>query len=627
MNSRASNLVSIDARFGLSWYETRAFPTVPSSAPVTMSIQQLGPYQIHEVIGRGGMGTVYLGVEQGSGQRVAVKVLSPALGHDESFRARFEAEIQSLEQVKHPGIVELYGFGQEDDHLFFAMELVDGRSLQGELAAGRRFDWREVVKHAVEMCSALKHAHDHGIVHRDIKPANLLLTSTEPERIKLTDFGIAKFFGNTDLTARGGILGTADFMAPEQAEGLGATPRSDLYSLGAVLYALLAGRPPFQGKSLAEVVHKVRFDQPLPVGRFNADCPVALEEIIAQLLEKSPEQRVATPLALSKRLTAILETHSVSNIARPTPPVVQALDSAIQPSPDQETLVPTRGPESSLQQFDREEDALRLSQLPTSAHESPSEADETPNQAKPSKHFTSVDEAYRKSLRESKTVPESKLVFFARLLALLATVAFLILIASYLLRTPSADEIFADINDAVERDALLSAEGDLKHFLLAHHDDPRADTVRRFLDDINLIKLERRLTNSRSTLTQDASSIEQLLVEALLLEESSPSIAEKKLLGLIAVYADSEELTPTDAQCIEVARRRVEKLTEQLENHNELHREAIIPRLQHAEKLAASDLAAACEIWRGVITLYGDKPWARDYVEQARQALEERCTQ
>ena len=180
-----------------------------------MPFEQLGPYRIERTIGRGGMGTVYSGVHTETGQNVAVKVLSVLLGENERFRERFQIEIETLEKLDHKNIVRLIGFGEHDDHLFYSMELVEGRNLQQELRTGRRFQWREAARIGMQICDALKHAHDHGVIHRDLKPSNLLYTSDE--HIKLTDFGIAKLFGASHMTADGSALGTADYMSPEQA--------------------------------------------------------------------------------------------------------------------------------------------------------------------------------------------------------------------------------------------------------------------------------------------------------------------------------------------------------------------------------------------------------------------------
>jgi serine/threonine-protein kinase len=187
--------------------------------------------------------------------------------------------------------------------LFYAMELVEGTSLEEELQSGRRFDWQKVTHVGIQISRALKHAHDSGVIHRDIKPANLLLTSTGD--VKLSDFGIAKFFGATGLTSDGGVPGTAEYMAPEQADGRPVTHRSDLYSLGGVLYALLAGRPPFRARSIPEMLQLQRFAEPEPVQRLCPDVPKELASIVAQLLEKDPERRIVSAMILGRRLEAM----------------------------------------------------------------------------------------------------------------------------------------------------------------------------------------------------------------------------------------------------------------------------------------------------------------------------------
>ena len=166
--------------------------------------ERLGPYLIQRPLGSGGMGTVFLGVDETTGKRAAIKVLSPALGGDASFRERFATEIETLKKLEHPNIVQLLGFGEQDGQLFYAMEMVDGRSLQQELRSGRHFSWREVARIGIQVCQALKHAHDRGVIHRDLKPANLLYATDD--QIKLADFGIAKLYGMSQLTVAGGVM-------------------------------------------------------------------------------------------------------------------------------------------------------------------------------------------------------------------------------------------------------------------------------------------------------------------------------------------------------------------------------------------------------------------------------------
>ncbi len=268
-----------------------------------MQFERLGPYKIGRRLGRGGMGAVFVGVHVDTGESAAMKVLNPHLADDPGFRERFELEIDALKKLQHPNIVRMYGYGEQEGYLYYVMELVEGHSVEEELQSGRRFGWREVIQDAIKLCKALRHAHDHGIVHRDIKPANILLTKSD--EIKLTDFGIARLFGNTRLTLEGGLVGTAEYMSPEQAAGERVTPLSDLYSLGGVMFAMLAGRPPFRTASLAEMLQKQRFEPPPPVSRFATDVPPEVEEAITRLLSKDPHGRAPNALVLSRQLAAM----------------------------------------------------------------------------------------------------------------------------------------------------------------------------------------------------------------------------------------------------------------------------------------------------------------------------------
>lgn len=264
----------------------------------------LGPYKVERTLGRGGMGTVYKGVHAKSGEAVAVKVIATGIANNMRFRRRFAAEVETLKRLKHPHIVQLVGYGEEQGLLFYSMEYVDGQSLHTHLRQHKKLSWQEVVQIGIETTAALKHAHDIGIIHRDLKPANLMLNKSG--QIKLTDFGIAKLFGSTDMTAAGSVLGTADYMPPEQAEGKPVTVRSDLYSLGGVLYALLAGNAPFGGKSIPEVLYAVRYNSVPDLREQASDVPKELAELIYQLLEKDPQRRPPTALVVGNRLKSLL---------------------------------------------------------------------------------------------------------------------------------------------------------------------------------------------------------------------------------------------------------------------------------------------------------------------------------
>ncbi|MDO5580731.1 MAG: protein kinase [Planctomycetia bacterium] len=264
--------------------------------------EKLGPFRIVRVIGRGGMGAVYEAVHEETKETVALKVLT-AQEEDNELRVRFESEIGTLKRLRHPNIVRLYGFGQEEGLLYYAMEYVDGPSLQQFLKNGRFFSWEEVVHIGIEVCKALKHAHDRGIVHRDIKPANILLLRNG--QVKVSDYGIAHFFGDSRLTTANMVIGTIEYMAPEQAQAGPLTPKSDIYSLGALLYALISGRPPYTAKTLPEIHRMYQSGPPESLRYTRPEVPSVLDLFIMELLRTQPEKRPHNAQIVGRRLEAI----------------------------------------------------------------------------------------------------------------------------------------------------------------------------------------------------------------------------------------------------------------------------------------------------------------------------------
>ena len=273
-----------------------------------MEAQQLGPYVLIKRLGRGGMGAVYEAEHQETGEHVAVKVLASHLADDLGLKERFDAEIQTLKPLRCPGIAQLIAYGEDEGQPYFAMELVRGQSLERLLRGGQTFTPEEVIGLSIEIARSLKVAHDHGIIHRDLKPANLLVPDDPAQAnagIKLADFGIAKLFGAASQTAHGSIVGTAEFMAPEQAAGKPLDARADLYTLGLVMFTMIAGKPPFRGSQLTEIITKQLREAPPRVSSFHHDIPEELDVLIDGLLAKDPAKRPASALAVGRRLTAI----------------------------------------------------------------------------------------------------------------------------------------------------------------------------------------------------------------------------------------------------------------------------------------------------------------------------------
>jgi serine/threonine-protein kinase len=269
-----------------------------------MNPTQIGDFAIIEKLGSGGMGSVYLGRHVTSGQVVAVKVLPASLAREEGFAERFAREVEAMRKLKNRHIVQLYESGQDGDTSYYAMEYVSGETLMSILRREKRLPWRQAVDIAIQICSALKAAHDAGVIHRDLKPSNLLIAVDGT--VKLTDFGVAQLFATQRLTVTGGVVGTAEFMSPEQAEGKRATKQSDLYSLGAVLYAMVAGHTPFSGQTAVEVMQKHRFGRFDRPRMFVPEIPTWLDDVICQLLEKDPGRRFPDAFVLARRLQQVV---------------------------------------------------------------------------------------------------------------------------------------------------------------------------------------------------------------------------------------------------------------------------------------------------------------------------------
>jgi serine/threonine-protein kinase len=267
--------------------------------------QQLGPFLIEKALGAGAMGTVYRGKYIETGQVVAIKVMSPGLATGSSA-ARFERESKILKQLKHPNIVRHFGAGKQQGVAYYAMEYVQGESLDRVMARRDRMSWEEVVDLGQQLCSALQHAHEQGIIHRDLKPSNLMILSDGT--LKLTDFGIAKDVDVTQLTAANNTIGTAAYMSPEQCRGdPNITWKSDLYSLGVVFYELITGRKPFNAENTMDMflLHvNGTFERP---SRIVLDLPIWMDNLICQLLEKKPEQRPLDAAMVAQVLGSIQE--------------------------------------------------------------------------------------------------------------------------------------------------------------------------------------------------------------------------------------------------------------------------------------------------------------------------------
>jgi serine/threonine protein kinase len=294
---------------------------------------KLGRYEIRSKIGAGGMGEVYLAMDERLGRKVALKLLPENLKIDEEARRRFEQEARATSALNHPHIVTIYDVASEDHRDFIAMEYVEGESLRDLLARGK-LEIKRAVDFAAQAASALSAAHQQGVIHRDIKPDNLMIT--ERGQIKILDFGLAKLVekqrGIADLselttafvdtgprgdTAVGTIMGTVSYMSPEQARGEKLDDRTDIFSLGVVLYEMLTGRRPFEGKSAVDTLHAIINKEPPPVTEINPQAPPELADILGKALAKEPAERYkhAGDFELDlRRLKRAIESNSLISL-------------------------------------------------------------------------------------------------------------------------------------------------------------------------------------------------------------------------------------------------------------------------------------------------------------------------
>lgn len=295
----------------------------PSGAPAPVILG--GRYEIHRRLARGGMAEVFLARDQALDRPVAVKILFPEFATDPAFVERFRREAQSAANLSHPNIVGVYDWGSEGGTYYIVMEFVDGQSLAEVVRSSGPLHPRRAAEVIFEVAGALGFAHQRGVVHRDVKPGNVLISTAGVA--KVTDFGIARALSGPadDLTQAGSVMGTATYFSPEQAQGFQVDARSDLYSLGVVLYEVLCGRPPFMGDSPVAIAYKHVQEWPPRPSQFVTGVPVGLESVILKLLAKKPEQRYRSADDLRADLRRFLDgqpTLAEQELAQPAAAMV-----------------------------------------------------------------------------------------------------------------------------------------------------------------------------------------------------------------------------------------------------------------------------------------------------------------
>jgi serine/threonine-protein kinase len=275
----------------------------PSTSP--SSLGRLGHYEVLEVLGHGGMGIVLKGFDAALNRPVAIKVLAAQLSANGAARKRFAREAQAAAAVIHDHVVSVYAVDASAVPPYLVMAFITGQSLQQRIDESGPLELKEILRIGMQTAAGLAAAHAQGLVHRDIKPANIMLENGI-ERVRITDFGLARAVDDASISQSGAVAGTPQYMAPEQAAGAAVDQRADLFSLGSTLYAMCTGRPPFRGDSTLAMIRQVCDSDPVPVRSINADIPIWLEGIIVRLQAKDPGERLGSAQEVATLLEGCL---------------------------------------------------------------------------------------------------------------------------------------------------------------------------------------------------------------------------------------------------------------------------------------------------------------------------------
>ncbi|HVA50600.1 MAG TPA: serine/threonine-protein kinase [Pirellulales bacterium] len=527
--------------------------------------QRLGPFLLKERLGAGGMGVVYRATHVESRRPFAVKVLSAKAAGNKRIVARFARELEILKALKHPNIVRCFGGGRQGSDIYLVMELVGGGSIAGLIRRRGRIPWDAAIDYALQVCDGLAYAHEWGIVHRDLKSANLLLT--KDGQVKIADFGIARVQYGKKLTAAKHTVGTMAYIAPEQIKGdPPISHRTDLYTLGCVMFEMLTGRLPFLADSMAQLIYQHMEDAPPHVATIALDCPIWLDALVNQLLEKDPLKRPHDATAVARALREAKEK-SVSGAG-----VAQAA---------------TGGPS-----------ALRVGQ--------------EKGEAKEARELLG-----KKKKRKKKKVPVYERVWF-----LAACLLLVVAVAAWSLWPLNERQLFERATALMESgDELKWKEARDKYLdaLLARYPKGAYESrAKEYIDRIEMAQAEKRLRMHEKRHFQPDGEGERLYAAALDYEQFGDR------LTALDKYQSIVKLVPAegrDRPFVKLAEKRARELMNQSEPAD-TRLTLIQARLDDADKLEQEGKRMeARKIWSSIVTLYGDNRELEPLVERAQQGL------
>ncbi len=439
--------------------------------------KDLGPYHVEKELGSGAMGTVFRARNKKSGEHVAIKLMSLALGSSEAAVNRFVREIAILRQLDHPNIVKYRGSGRYHGSPFYVMEYVEGESLDHILHRRGRLPWEEVVAIGIDLCAALQHAHDQGIIHRDLKPSNLMIL--EDGVVKLTDFGIAKDTDVTALTAANSTVGTAAYMSPEQCRGLrDISHKTDLYSMGILFFELLTGKKPFAGETAMEVFlqHANKTDYKRP-SEIVMEVPIWLNTLVDQLMEKEPAKRPLNAKAVADSLHLIKEK-------------IEAQRSAGVEAATKRRVDKSRG-DKKLDEDDK--DAAR---------------------------------AMLGKKKKKKAAPFYTKGWFTVLALMMVAMGLGVFVYFAFLRTASAEALYDQAKMLQATDQKAAREGPIADFLRYYPNHEKVGQVQTWADQIDFETLDKQMHNRRNSPLKFTTTPDEDLFRKALVEEDEGKLAE-----------------------------------------------------------------------------------------------------